>query len=389
MRVIHIVEATIAGVRTHVYALATGLNQRGFQSVVACPPRRQHAFGDDRFVSSMASAGIQVLPVPMRRAISPRADAAALLRLAAILRREQFDIIHLHSSKAGFVGRLAAQLAGGRAAVVYTPNGLAFLGDIGAAKRRLYLGLERLAGPLADRIIAVSPSERATIITRGIAPAARVALIPMGVEPLGALGAPERAAQRQALGVPEPAVVIGTLARVAAQKNPLLFVAAAAAVLRRDPRAFFVWCGDGELRAAAIAAAQAQGIAARCAFIGHREDARRVLAAFDLFWLTSDYESFGLATVEAMTLGLPVIATDVQGSCDVVARDVSGLLVPPRDPQALAAATVGLLASPARMQALGQAGRARAHECFGSGQMLDATAGLYRELAAAQAVLAL
>lgn len=382
MRVIHIVEATIAGVRTHVQALATGLKQRGFESVVACPPRRQQAYGDEQFVARLAEAGIPVLPVAMQRSISVPADAAALRRLIAILRRERFDVVHLHSSKAGFLGRLAARAAGTNAAVLYTPNGLSFLGRQRPAKRQLYLALERLAGPLCDRIIAVSASERDTIVASRLAPAERVASIPMGVAAPALPAGFDRAALRAQLGVPAGAQLIGTLARATAQKNPQLFVAAAAEVLRRHPRAFCIWCGDGELRAEAQAAAQARGIAERCRFIGHREDALQVLACFDQFWLTSDYESFGLATVEAMALGVPVIATRVLGSCDIVADGTSGLLVPPDQPAALARASCELLADPARAQMLARAGQARMRARYTLGQMLDATAALYHEVVA-------
>src|SRR6266511_236074 len=271
MRILHVVEATIAGVRTHVQALATGLDRRRFQSAVVCPPRREHSFGDERFVTYLTSAGIPVLPVPMRRSISPVADVAALSRLFAILRRERFDIVHLHSSKAGFLGRLAARMAGG-AAVIYSPHGLSFLADQGRAKRRLYLTLEQIAGRICDRLIATSPSECATIVGHGIAPAGKVVCIDLGIDPDPLPQQFDRAAQRAALGIPADAKVIGTLARAAAQKNPLLFVEAAARVLASAPDAYFIWCGDGELRLAAEARAREHGIAARCHFLGHRED---------------------------------------------------------------------------------------------------------------------
>ena len=384
MRVLHVVEATIAGVRTHVQALVAGLDRRRFAQAVACPPQRENAFGDAQFVAYLAGAGVPVFDVPMRRSISPSADLASLRRLIAIMRRERFDVVHLHSSKAGFLGRLAAALAG-RSAVVYSPHGLAFLGDYGEAERAMYLTLERVAGRLCDRIVAVSPGEREVIIQSGIARAEQVACIDLGVHPDPIPAAFDREAQRRALGVPTGARLIGTVARATRQKNPLLFVEAAARVLRRDPGAYFVWCGDGELRAQAEMWAGVRGIEARCRFLGHREDAQAILAALDLFWLTSDYESFGLATAEAMALRLPVVATDVVGTRDVVAAGISGMLVPARDPEALAHATIDLLRDPARMRSLGDAGRARVLERYTLDHMLDATAKLYDSLFMEQA----
>jgi glycosyltransferase involved in cell wall biosynthesis len=383
MRVLHVVEATIAGVRTHVQTLSTGLDRRRFQSVVACPPHRENAYGDDQFVNYLTNAGIPVVPVAMRRSISPLADLVGLHRLVDILRRQRFDVVHLHSSKAGLLGRLAARIASGPA-VVYTPNGLAFLGDHGPKQRYLYLQMERLAARWCDRIIAVSPGERNLIVSSGIASPDRVVCIDMGIDPDIVPRSFDRSAQRRALGLPLEAIVIGTAARVEPQKNPLLLVEAAAQVLKAAPNTHFIWCGDGQLRATVEARAQALGIAGHCRFLGHREDARLVLAACDLFWLTSNYESFGLATVEAMALELPVVATDVLGTCDVVVPGVTGMLVPPRDPAALACATIDLLGALDRRLALGQAGRGRVLERYTRDHMLKATALFYETLLAAR-----
>jgi glycosyltransferase involved in cell wall biosynthesis len=380
MRILHVVEATIAGVRTYVQVLATGLSQRGLQSTVACPLHRDHAYGDDQFVTYLASAGIPVVPVAMRRAISPGSDLAALWRLVGLFRRERFDIIHLHSSKAGFLGRLAARIAGVSAIVVYSPHGLSFLGEQPPVRRWLYRTLERLAGRLGDRIIAVSPSEREIIIQQRLAQPDQVACISCGVQVDTLAPSIDRAEQRRLLGISRNAMVIGTVARLTPQKNPLLFVEAAFNVIQAFPDAHFVWCGDGEMRAAAEASARQYGIAKRCFFLGHREDVRGVLAALDLFWLTSDYESFGIATAEAMALELPVIATDVVGTCDVVVSGVTGMLVPPRNPKALADTTLALLRDPNRAKEFGRAGRARVLNQYTVDHMLDAMSAFYQNL---------
>lgn len=380
MRVLHIVEATIAGVRTHVQALATGLVQHGVQSEVACPLRRQNSFGDEQFVEYLTNAGIPIRPVAMQRSIDPRSDAAALHRLIAILRSTPYDLVHLHSSKAGFLGRLAARASGSRAAVVYSPHGLAFLGAGSAAKNQLFLQLERLAGQFCDRIIAVSPSERDLIISHGLAPAERVACIPNGVA-APKVPASSRAAVRAELGIPAGAPLIGTAARLAPQKNPGLFVAAAALVLQQQPAAHFVWCGGGELMAEARAHAESRGIAHACHFLGHRDDAAAVVAAFDLFWLTSRYEGLPLAPLEAMAQGVPIIATDVLGTRDLL-RTGAGLLAPASDASAFASATIRLLALPERRAQLAEAGRRYFRQHGTADAMLGAVAKLYWSLTA-------
>ena len=379
MRILHVVEATIAGVRTHVQVVTAGLDQRRFQSVVACPLRRENACGDDQFVNYLTSVGIPIVPVAMRRSISLRADAAALWRLVGVLRRERFDIIHLHSSKAGFLGRLAAQIARASAAVVYSPHGLSFLGDQSSAKRQLYLALERIAGRMCDRIVAVSDSEHQIIAQAGLISPDRIVQIENGISPITLPLGFDRAAMRSALGQIADAPLIGTVARLSSQKNPRLFLEAAARVLRNEPRARFVWCGGGELLAASRAYARELGIEAACCFLGHRSDAHQVLAALDYFWLTSDYEGLPLAPLEAMALRVPIIATDVVGTRDLLASG-AGLLVPHGDAAALAAATLRLIHAPERSVALKSAGDAYYRANGTADRMLRALEQLYTDL---------
>jgi glycosyltransferase involved in cell wall biosynthesis len=381
MRILHVVEATIAGVRTHVQVVTAGLDQRRFQSVVACPLRRENACGDDQFVNYLTSVGIPIVPVAMRRSISPRADGAALRRLVGLLQSQRFDVIHLHSSKAGFLGRLAARIAGSNAAVVYSPHGLSFLGNQSLAKRQLYLMLERIAGRLCDRIIAVSASEREIIAQAGLISPDRIVQIENGIPPIALPAGFDRSAMRRTLGQPGDAPLIGSVARLSAQKNPHLFLDAAAQVLRNQPDARFVWCGGGELFEPASAYARELGIEAACHFLGHRDDAHQVLAALDYFWLTSDYEGMPLALLEAMALRVPIIATDVVGTRDLLASG-AGLLVPRGDASALAAATVRLARDAGRSAALEAAGYAYYRANGTAERMIGALEQLYRTIVA-------
>src|SRR5262249_39165396 len=151
--------------------------------------------------------------------------------------------------------------------------------------------------------------------------------------------------------------LIGTVARVAAQKNPSMFLSAAAQVLRHKPDARFVWCGSGELLESVQTRARALGISHACCFLGHRADTERIMAALDLFWLTSDYEGMPFALLEAMALRIPIIATDVVGTRDLIG-DTNGLLVPPRDAAALAMATIALAQQPEWQSRLVESGYA-------------------------------
>jgi glycosyltransferase involved in cell wall biosynthesis len=370
MRVLYLVEATIAGVRTHVQTLALGMHKRGFDVSVACPPRRQRAYGEHDFVDELRQAGVAVIPLPLQREVAPAADTYALRKTLDLLKSGRFDLLHTHSSKAGFVGRVAGKLAG--VPVVHTPHSLHFLGQRSWPKRQFYLRVEQALGPLAERLIAVSASEQALMLHHRLARPERVVCIPNGVDldnlaPLA----------RDLLHVPEGVPLIGTLARLEEQKNPWLFVRAAALLHRALPDAHFLWCGDGALRGEVERLAQRLGLGAHLHITGYRRDARALLAACDLFWLTSRFEGLPQALIEAMMLGRPSVATDVVGNRDLISHGKTGLLVPDDDAKALTRATLALLSRPDDAAALSAAGQALAYHHYTARQMLAATTLLY------------
>lgn len=377
MRVLHIVEATTAGVRRHVQELVCGLDGQHVHITVACSPRRD-TFGDNRFVHDLSRANIPVCLVPMSREIHLYQDGYALLRLIHIIRSGNYDIVHTHSSKAGFLGRLAARMVG-TPKTIHTPNGLYFLGLSSPLKRRFYLMLEQLAAHFSDCIIAVSPSEHAVLQRYKVAPPNRTVCIENGITPITPPPNYDRYQQRQTLGQSDDNLIIGTVARLTEQKNPFMFLEAAAHILRNLPATRFVWCGGGELIEATEHYADRLGITHACCFLGHRDDVAEIMSTFDIFWLTSNYEGLPQVLLEAMSLSIPIIATDVVGSRDALGG-IAGWLVPPGDAQALAQTTLMLIRRPDWRASLAHAGHAQFLERGGADRMVRATENVYKRL---------
>ncbi len=379
MRIVHLVESTIAGVRRHIEALTLGLDAREFQQVVGCPLVRHNAYGDVGFVETMRRAGVPVVPIAMQRPIRPRQDALALAQMVRLLRQNRFDLIHTHSSKAGFLGRLAARISGQRPAI-YTPHGLFFLGLPPSRKRRFYIALERFAARLGGVVIAVSADEHAALLKFRIAPAEKLVLIENGVMLPRLPAGYNRQQVRAELGQHTSGPLIGTLARLADQKHPLLFLEAAAQVYQQRPDVRFVWCGSGELLDMARQRASELGIAEVCLFTGHREDTASILGALDVFWLTSRYEGLPSALLEALALRLPAVTTSVVGTREVLTGG-AGILVPPDDAPALAQATLALVQDAVQMAHLGELA-ARRFAAIGTADRLIARTGrLYQRVA--------
>jgi len=378
LRILHVIEATTAGVRRYVTTLAAGLRARGLDVAVAAPWQRSEHYGDTAFVEDLQRQGVVFHPVPMRRQIGPW-DGSALLALYRLLREGQFALVHTHSSKGGFLGRVAAH--GCHVPVVHTPNGLYFLEKTGVS-RQFYLNLERLAGSLTTAMVAVSDGEKEVLIGHRIVAAERVRVIHncVDVARIDQHAGLTRASAKVRLGIPLDQPVVGAVGRLVPQKAPLTFVQAARQVAAAAPGTLFVWVGSGPLQATVADLARAEGIPLR--LLGHREDVWDCLRAFDVFVLASRYEGLSFSLLEAMALRLPVVVTDVVGTRDVVDDQVSGLVVPADVPAALADAILSLLRDPPRADRLAHAGRKKVVAQFSVERMLDSHQALYEELCA-------
>jgi glycosyltransferase involved in cell wall biosynthesis len=313
------------------------------------------------------------------REIRPAKDLLAVVRLARFIRRSRYAIVHTHSSKAGVLGRWAAWLAG-TPIIVHTVHGWGHHERQHPLARRFYILLEQVTQRITDKLIVVSPRNIEKGLADGIATPAKYVTIRSGIE-LDRFRRPARPreAVRAELGIPLDAPVVGTVTRLSPQKAPLDFVTAAAQVAASRPNAHFVVVGDGPLRAEVESRVAAAGLAGRFHLTGLRRDVPDLLHSFDVFALTSLWEGLPRVLIQAMAAGLPVVATAVDGSAEAVEDGVNGLLTPPGDPQALAAALLRLLGDPALAVQMGAAGQERAGE-FGARKMVDDIAALYETL---------
>jgi glycosyltransferase involved in cell wall biosynthesis len=303
----------------------------------------------------------------------PRVDPTQPLRLAARLRRAGVDVVHTHNPMALIYGAPAGKLA--RAIVVHTKHGANEERD-----RRVLL--RRAAGRLCDAFVAVSR------ITAEQARAARdvaerkLSIIPNGID-LGRFGPDPRARAevRAELTIEADAWVVGMVARADdAVKNQSLLLAALAPALGRARR--LVFCGDGPSVGDLARKAGQLGVASWVHLLGGRKDVPRVLAALDVFALSSRTEGLPLVLPEAMATGLPIVATAVGGIPDVIDEGETGFLVPSQDEAALRARLAELDADRERARTLGARARAVALERYSLARMSEAYLALYRRLRA-------
>jgi glycosyltransferase involved in cell wall biosynthesis len=270
--------------------------------------------------------------IPVHHLGRGRFDPRILTDLLRLGRERRARILHVHGYAAADFGRLAARRLG--AALVLHEH-------FADPRMPSYQGVaDRLLSGLTDRAIAVSASTRDFLVRERHVPARRVRLIWNGA-PLDEFApvAPDVARQaRQSLGVAEDALVVGTIGRLSEQKGHRYLVEAAASLLAGRPKAHLVIVGDGDQMEALKTQAAALGIASRVTLAGHRADVPALLGALDVFAISSTYEGTPLALFEAMAAGKAIVSTAVDGCREVLEDGVTALLVPPRDPAALAAA---------------------------------------------------
>jgi glycosyltransferase involved in cell wall biosynthesis len=358
-RILIVSQATVHGVAICVRDLVQAAVCMGYQVTVACP-----STGDLPAWVQQRGAGWERLE--MRRSPHP-SDILAVMRLRRLARTH--DLVHVHSSKAGVVGRLAvASLGPRRPPVVFTPHGWSWL--VGGWLAPLYRWTERVVFPLATAVIAVSEEERANGQTVLGPRAACIRVIPNGVDPCRFSPEGPVADRPDA-----PLIVcVGRLCHQRAQD-----VAVAALALMRTPSVRLRLVGDGEDRAAIEKLVTALGLDGRVEFSGFRPEPAADLRAADIVVIPSRYDGMALTLLEAMACGAAIVATRVPGTS---ALGSAGQLVPVEEPESLAGAVDALLADPQRRRLLGVASRERAVKHYSLQRSLQGILGLWQGLGA-------
>lgn len=308
-------------------------------------------------------AGFEVVELRhMSPELRPREDARGLRELAAHLAAGRFDLVHTHSAKAGALGRVAARRVGS-AAIVHSFHGFPFHEFQSPVRRRAYLAVERRLSAITDYFLTDGTVVAAEAVRLRLAPPERVRAIASPVDDgILAVSPATRARARHLLGVPVMARVVGTVARLDAQKAPFDMVEAIAAMRRDD--VYMAWVGDGELRAQTEALIARRGLRERFLLLGDRTDVARLLPGFDVCAMSSLYEGLPCALVEAMTCGVPVVATAVNSVPEIVVCGRTGLLARPGDPRSLSRALVYALDHPDETARMVRAARAHIGDRF-------------------------
>ncbi|MEP6892296.1 MAG: glycosyltransferase family 4 protein [Gaiellaceae bacterium] len=325
-------------------------------------------------------AGCEILSIPeMTRDINPPRDLLALIKLTKICRKGRFDVVHTHTSKGGFIGRAAARLAG-VPIVFHTAHGFAFHESSSPVAVAVYTRLERLASRWSDRVLTVSDFHRHWAITERLAAPERIVTVRNGVSRSRLVVARDRRDFRGELGVEASDVLLVSVGRLATQKGLGTLLQALPKLLRRGVRARLVLVGEGPLRSALEEQITATALTATVSFLGFRSDVGDILNASDIVIAPSLWEGLSISVLEAMASGKPIVATNIGSNLELLEDGVSGLLVPPNDPERFADAILTLALDPDAASRYGAAARERFELGFTERAMKDALWAAYRSL---------
>ena len=360
----------IGGAERLAVQLAGGLDRDRFEPWVCVSrfdPEDPSEPGMAEAARQLEGRGVRVIGLGRRRT----ADVAPWRRLVSVLRRERIDVLHAHKFGSNLWGTLVGTAAR-TPVIVAHEHSWSFEGE---PVRRL---IDRhVVARGADAVIAVSREDRRRMVEIVGMAADKVRFVPNGAPELPP---PAGRDVRGELGIPAGAPVVGTVGMLRREKAFEVLVAAAAELRAAHPGLVVLIAGYGPDRARLEAEIAERGMGETVRLLGHRDDVADLVRAFDVGVLCSDREGMPVSVLEYMEAARPVVATRVGGVGDIVVDGEHGLLVPPRDPPALARAVDELLRDPARRAAMGERGRARRRAEFGLDVMVERVQELYVEL---------
>lgn len=360
----YLVRPAEGGIKSHLLTLLHGLDQTRFDPVVICPPGTS-------LCEELEKDGFRTIPLDLVGDLSPARDIRSVFLVRRILSELKPEILHIHSAKAGLVGRIAALMLTRRPKIILTMHSFVFDERTGPKKRAVVAFLERRLARVTDKIITVSKALKDQYVSQMGVASDLVEVIPNGVE--------FREIPKTPVD-PGKYPLIGTVARLAPQKGIDTFIRAAAVVRKSHPSARFAIIGDGPLRESLESLVNDLGIGDCVEFLGFRTDALDVVSTFDVFVLASTWETFGLTLVEALSQGVPVVASRVGGIPEIVDGETTGLLAESGNPDDFADKICRLLDDKDLAARIGRAGNESVRSRFDACTMVVDTTALYQRL---------
>ena len=322
---------------------------------------------------------VKLFDIPfLGREVSPYRDIRAFLSLYKLFKEEDFTIIHTHSSKAGLLARLAAVL-NKTPIVIHTIHGFAFNDFMNGLKKNFFIYLEKLLAKWTDVLITVSNLNKKKIIDLNIAHENKIKNIYSGID-LSLFTNKRNDEFRKELNLENDHLLLGSVGRLSNQKDPITMIEAFGIISKPFPNAHLALVGDGELKGKILEKIDQLKLNDRIHLTGNKNNPWSVYHSMDLFIMSSIYEGLGRSITEALSCGVPVVCTDVEGVPEIVRDNITGILVRPKDSNKLADAIIRTLNDMETAKKMAEEGRRFVNDNFDVNKMVNDIDSLYNTL---------
>ncbi len=363
----------VGGAQEHTLITIEKLDRKLFEVSLLCAPDGQWL----ERAQNIADLNL-IFVNQLTRNIHLVNDLIAFIKIYQAIKKVKYDIVHTNSSKPGVLGRIAAKLAG-VPVIVHTIHGFPFHDFMSPVWRNFLILIERFLSSISDKLITVSTLNLEKALRLRLAERCKFHNIYSGIDfaKFDIKIDPEQ--KKRELGIPKTEKIVGMVGRLSEQKAPLDLVKAMPEVLRFNDSVRFVMVGDGELREKTITLAKKLRVDSKLMILGFREDVPELLQIFDVFVLSSLWEGLARTLIEAMYVGLAVVATNVEGIPELVKDETTGILVPPKDIAALSKGIIAFLSDEKKAQKLGATARQQITDLFRADRMVHTLETVYKQ----------
>ncbi len=354
MKILHVdTEKGFRGGELQALLLMAGLKKRGHENLLAA--------SNERLIKKAQNICETVLTISHRRI----SDIVNIFKISKFIEFSKADVIHLHTAHSHLIGGIAGKIK-------HKPVVVTRRVDFPIKSRFKY-------NRLADKVIVISKAIEKVLINGGVEKE-KIVLVPSGIDTTK-FDNPKRGDYLfREFNIPDKRLMVGTIAHLTDHKGHKYLLDAIPIVLKEFPHSFFLFVGDGELKYSLKTKSRILGIKDKVFLTGFREDIPEILSVLDLFVLPSHLEGLCTSLMDAMYMGVPVVATTAGGIPEVVENEKTGLLVPSKDPKTLARAIIDLLKDEDKRKTFAAEGKKRVLEKFTASQMVDKVEQVYLSL---------
>lgn len=322
---------------------------------------------------------LKLIHIPsLQTKVRPLYDIISLIYLVKIIKTGQYDIIHTHSTKPGVLGRIASTITR-TPLIVHTVHGFAFHDFMPVIQRKILISVEKWMNLLSDHLIAVSKLNIKKMLKLNLTKSHLVTNIYSGIDLNKFNNRNYNQKIIDELKLTSGYKLVGFIGRYSNQKDPLCLLAAVNNLIKEFSNVHFLFVGGGDLKAEMVDYISQNDLNKYVTIWDYREDIIQILDSLDLFVISSIYEGIGRSLTEAMAKGIPVVATNVEGIPEIVIKNKTGRLVPPRSPELLAKAMKDALINNKKSKTLAQIGQKQIREHFDVDEMVRKIEKVYEE----------